>query len=336
MISKRFAAKRLAALLAAAVAAASAFAETGMMLRADGSIKVRSERGMEWADNLPFGTQLEVVDETPVEATYYWTGGHSAKPVPFYRVSWRGKDDYYVNASEFAFGGTPAVVTEDATLFTKPRVSQFRNAYLDPGTLALATGRTTSSGAANFSEITFFDTLDRLLRTRWVQTSKLSTEANDVKAAQLVELARMQKTEELKKKQVSNALDVGSSGRLKDYVQAEYNRIFGIFTEDDFEDIGADGSSAPFWTGTIHTKDGSKINVRAVPGMGGEAVGQLPDGAPVTVTRRTKRADRIDGINERWYYVDPQQDIISGWVFGGYILPAADPSAESGGEEEIR
>ena len=132
-----------------------------------------------------------------------------------------------------------------------------------------------------------------------------------------MELAKLQKSEDLKKKQISSALDVGTSVAIKDFVQKEYNRIFGIFTEDDFEEMN-DGEKTIF-PAKIKTTNGESVAMNALPGKSGEKIGQLPPDAPVLVLRRTKTTDTIDGVTERWYEVDAQEDVISGWVFGGFL-----------------
>lgn len=314
--------KKILSKILLSMVAVSAFATSGIMLRSkEPSLKTKTDKGYTWAKGIPYGTKLEVNSTTPEKGLYYWKGG-SAKDVEFYSVQYQG-EEYFVKADEFAIGNKFAVLSEDATLFNNARPSSFRNAVLEIGTLVLLTGRTEAFGSNNFTEIVFYDTEDTVLKTRWIQTKKYSSIEKDVKAAQLIELANFQTDASLKKEFISNALELASSSKIKEYAQKNYDRIYGIakvveeeeektsFTDDDIISIVN--------VGCIYTEDGSNVNVRSAPGTAGDRIAQLENGTSVTISLATIGKNTFEGITAPWYFVTTEDESISGWVFGGYV-----------------
>jgi len=294
------------------IMAASVFAKsTGVMLRPDGSVKVKKEKGMEWAKAVPFGVQMEVLSEEPVVANYYWKGGHSENE-KWYKVKY-DKKEYYVLTREFALGDKLAVLTENATLFTRPKLSTFRNAFLDKGSLVLATGNTTTTNGITFAEITFFDTDARTLKTRWVHSPKISNETNDVKACQYAELARIQSDKGMKQEFMKQAMKLSTSSKISSYLEETNNAMFNILSETNVTEFGTLPS-------TIYSPDGDNINVRDKPGTSGQVVGQFASGTAVNAIKATKGTEKIGGTEAQWYYVEDPIEDISGWVFGAYVL----------------
>lgn len=295
---------------------ASAFlatAKSGYMLRSNnGSLKKQTERGMEWAVQIPFGAKVEILSETPVKAIYYWTGGKSKNAMEFYKVQYQSKE-YFITANECAIGDSPIVLTEDATLFTKSRISTFRNAFLLRGTICLATGRRETAGSVSFSEVIFYDTDEATLKTRWVQTKKISDDQNDVKAAQLVELAFVQADKGMKENFMKLALKIESTAKIREYVEEMNRKMFNIID-------GKNAADIPQQEALVSTDDGATVNLRAAP-QNGDVLAKLANGSAVTLLKMTAETDKIEGLTEHWYFVQAKNgdETVEGWIFGGYI-----------------
>ena len=158
----------------------SAFASSrGIMLRdKNASLKKMNEKGnMEWAVAVPYGTELEILSDEPVVADYVYQGG-SLKDRSFYKVYYQGKE-YYALDYEIGIGDSFAVIKEDAVLFSNPKLSSFRNACLETGSIVVMTGNTaTILSNTSLVEIRFYDTTSSVCRERWVLSDKVTTEKN--------------------------------------------------------------------------------------------------------------------------------------------------------------
>ncbi|WP_191016635.1 hypothetical protein [Treponema zioleckii] len=296
-----------------------AIAKSGYMLRSNnGSLKKQTARGMEYAVQIPFGAKVEILSDTPVSAFYYWTGGRSNSAMDFYKVSYQS-EEYFIAAKECAIGENPIVITEDATLFTKDQVSSFRNAYLPRGTICLKTGKSSQKGGVSFSQVTFYDSADSTLKTRWVQSKKISSDANDVKAAQLVELAFVQTDKGMKENFMKLAMNIETTSKIKNYVEAVNKKMKNII----------DGSNTESYTranAVVLTDDGSMVNLRAAP-QKGAVITKLPSETHIATLYRTVETEKIEGLTEHWYYI--QTESASGWLFGGYIAFLGDVEDET-------
>ncbi len=296
-----------------------AIAKSGYMLRSNnGSLKKQTARGMEYAVQIPFGAKVEILSDTPVNAFYYWSGGRSNSAMDFYKVSYQS-EEYFIAAKECAIGENPIVITEDATLFTKDQVSSFRNAYLPRGTICLKTGKSSQKGGVSFSQVTFYDSADSTLKTRWVQSKKISSDANDVKAAQLVELAFVQTDKGMKENFMKLALNIETTSKIKNYVEAVNKKMKNII----------DGSNTESYTranAVVLTDDGSMVNLRAAP-QKGAVITKLPSETHIATLYRTVETEKIEGLTEHWYYI--QTESASGWLFGGYIAFLGDVEDET-------
>lgn len=287
-----------------------ASAETrGIMLRNGGSLKKQTNLGMEWAAEIPVGTEFEVLSQTPVKADWVWKGG-SSKDRTFYKVRYQGKD-YFVLTNECAvIEQDVGVITSDAVLYDKGRVSSFRNAVLERGTLVAFTGATATVMETHLYLIKFYDASASVVRERWVWEEKISMKKDDVKAAQLVELAKTVKDDDMKREYLSLASGLSVSSPIREYIEDAESLLFPppmtiAALESEFA--------------SIVCEDGDKVNVRSAPKTG-EVVGQLSNGeGPFLIDMTTKELDTIDDVTSRWYHLNSKDKSKSGWVFGGFL-----------------
>ena len=325
--------KKILAYIAVAALAAVAWAEESVVvLRTAAALyEEKDARTVKWSSTVAAGTVLTLRDnETPSLDLY--TKEKTYKDVSFYAVYDGGgkkcfiqtRDAAPLSGEESSFG----VITENAVLFTKPHPAAFRNAWLEPGTIVAYNKQIDLI----FGEITFFDTDDGVRRTRCVQLYKVSTDKNDIKAVQLLEKARSIKDEGLRREFLDSAAKAaeGGRGKIAAYIAAETNRILGIssFSDDDIVQVDE-------FFARVFTADGSKVNLRSLPGTAGDKVAQAENGWECIATLATEPKETIEGITASWYYV--HGDGIEGWLFGGYLQREGDgpeeiPQLSAGGE----
>ena len=280
------------------------------MLRNGGSLKKQTNLGMEWAAEIPVGTELEILSEEPVKADWVWKGG-SSKDRTFYKVRYQGKE-YFVLTNECALGGQCAVITGDTVLYDKDRFSTFRNEVLEQGTLVVLTGRMSDRLNTYLREVMFYDSNASVIRTRWMWGANESMMNDDVKAAQLVALAKAAKDDDMKREYLSLAYGLNPYEPIREYIEEVERLLFPppmTFIE---------------WQGTplarVTCGEDEKVNVRDAPKTG-KVLGQLDNEDIVGVRMVTEEEDTIDGVTARWYNIGYGETklVLEGWVFGGFL-----------------
>ncbi|MBD5438175.1 MAG: SH3 domain-containing protein [Treponema sp.] len=283
----------------------------GTILRNGGSLKKQTNLGMEWAAEIPVGTELEILSEEPVKADWVWKGG-SSKDRTFYKVRYQGKE-YFVLTNECALGGQCAVIINDTVLYDKDRFSTFRNEVLEQGSLVVLTGRMSDRLNTYLREVMFYDSNASVIRTRWMWGANESMMNDDVKAAQLVALAKAAKDDDMKREYLSLAYGLNPYEPIREYIEEVERLLFPPpMTIVKLPEIGYPG---------LDCEEGDNVNVRDAPKTG-EVVGKLGSGADVSVDMKTEEQDTIDGETSYWYHVNATVDgkEISGWVFGAFLL----------------
>ena len=307
--------------------AANAFAASSkiLMLRDNGPLrKANDSNGVEWAETVPAGTELELESKEIVTKDLI-TSKQTYPDVKFFKVKYN-KNTYYVQESDAEPCDSASVIQEDTLLFSRPTLSAFRNAMLETGTLVVVDNSDTVTEFNNkFVKITFYDTNDGIKRSRYVNTDAISTSDKDVKAVIILEKARKTENEDLKKELLDNAASMKTTALISDYIKKQTAKILNISSFSDDSIVTLDEA----WTGYIYTSDGSKVNVRSLPGTAGDVVGQFnsEDYPTVLVSMKTEETDTIDGTTNYWYYVQEydieENEVISGgiegWIFGGFV-----------------
>lgn len=272
--------------------------------------------GVVWALEVLAGQKLELLDPVPVKMNLVTTS-ETTPDVEFYRVRHQGKD-YFVRASEAAPAAQPAVIVEDAVLFTRPRISDFRNALLEAGSIVV-TGNQVSHTGVDFVEVFFFDTAAWQIRSRYVVSPMVSSARGDVEAVQLLQKAAAMKDTEVQQELLHSAMNLNTTMGIKTLVEDFVRQLVPVaFTQEDIMPLELPGN------GVIATGDGDNVNVRSFPGTGSESqvVGQLSQGTDVAIVATTARPQVIDGVEAPWYQVRAHLEdgsLVEGWIFGGYL-----------------
>ena len=272
--------------------------------------------GVVWALEVLAGQKLELLDPVPVRLILVTTS-ETTPDVEFYRVRHQGKD-YFVRASEAAPAAQAAVIVEDAVLFTRPRISDFRNALLEAGSIVV-TGNQVSHTGVDFVEVFFFDTAAWQIRSRYVVSPMVSSARGDVEAVQLLQKVAAMKDTEVQQELLHSAMNLNTTMGIKTLVEDFVRQLVPVaFTQEDIMPLELPGN------GVIATGDGDNVNVRSFPGTGSESqvVDQLSQGTDVAIVATTARPQVIDGVEAPWYQVRAHLEdgsLVEGWIFGGYL-----------------
>lgn len=311
-MNKFFVALGLSLVLGSLVAAQSVVAlRDNTPLRSD-----NGKGGVVWALEVLAGQKLELLDPVPVRMNLV-TASETTPDVEFYRVRHQGKD-YFVRASEAAPAAQAAVIVEDAVLFTRPRISDFRNALLEAGSIVV-TGNQVSHTGVDFVEVFFFDTAAWQIRSRYVVSPMVSSARGDVEAVQLLQKAAAMKDTEVQQELLHSAMNLNTTMGIKTLVEDFVRQLVPVaFTQEDIMPLELPGN------GVIATGEGDNVNVRSFPGTGSESqvVGQLSQGTDVAIVATTARPQVIDGVEAPWYQVRAHLEdgsLVEGWIFGGYL-----------------
>lgn len=302
--------KKFIAAAALLICAASVFAfDKVVMLRDNGVLRVEKDsKTVTYSSTIPAGTVLNVISDRVVTKDLYTSSGTTPN-IDFYKVDYKGKE-YYVRASEVAEGSGTSVIISNATLFTNPEIYAFRNAYLEIGDLVVTGKKVTASGIS-LTEVNFYDTTSAKVRTRWVQTSKISNSKQDIEVMQYINTARTATESELQKNYIAIAKDMTCSPTIHSLACTYYNKFFDI-------DMIDYSTTLPInmW-GYVDTGDGSALNLREEPNRNTAAIGRVDDQEVVYIISKTVATETIDDITEGWYYVSVNDT--EGWMFGGYL-----------------
>ncbi|MBP5519502.1 MAG: SH3 domain-containing protein [Treponema sp.] len=293
-----------------------------IMLRDNGPLRRANEtNGVEWATSVKAGTELDL-ESTQIFVKDLVTASKTYKDVKFYKVKYN-KNTYYVQESDAEPSNSVSVIQKDALLFSKPTLSSFRNAVLETGTLCVAQ-ESVAEFNTTFVKIAFYDTNDGLKRIRYVNSENISNSDKDVKAVILLENARANESEDLKKEFLNNASSMKTSPLISEYIRVETAKILKVSSFSDDSIVSIDG-----YTAHIKTTDGSKVNVRSLPGTAGEVIGKFESAEEPTVfvSMKTEDTEEIGGVTASWYYVsqvdtdtlEVVNEGIEGWVFGAFI-----------------
>lgn len=273
--------------------------------------------GVEWAVEVLAGQKLELLDTEPVQMDLV-TSTETTPSIAFYKVRYQGKN-YFIRTSEAAPASQAAVITEDAVLFTRPRLSDFRNALLEAGSIIVA-GNQVSHAGIDFTEVFFFDTAAWQIRSRYVIADMISAADSDVEAIQLLQKATTMQDKGVQQELLHSAMNLNTSEKITELVRDFVQELEGsTITHEDIITLEA------MQLGLISTGDGDNVNVRSFPGTGAgsQVVGQLSQGTLVEIIAVTSENQTIDGIEAPWYQVKATtgegETLEEGWVFGHYV-----------------
>ncbi len=160
---------------------ASLFAKkSGVLLCPSGTVLYtdKGDGSVEAVLKVEEGTFVEVESSEPKFFTLVTQNNHTYYDIPFYKVIFDNKEYFVVNL-QLAFGEKLSHVTENTTIFNKPRISAFSKYLIYENTLVVA-GKTLKHAGHKFTEIQFFDVNSGFcIRTAYILSGKLKDYSED-------------------------------------------------------------------------------------------------------------------------------------------------------------
>ncbi len=298
--------------------AASLFAETskGIFLQDNGWLWSKKDDGVMTAKvKLSEGTEIEVYPES---ADFSYDGAAKGKTLNFTKVKYDSKE-YWSISNRFILGKRLAVLTDDVAIYNTPHPADVRNAHLDKGSLVAIGDKVTSPvlSSLSFIEVSYYSASRYSVQTVYMKDSNYSALADDIMAFRTMARANELTVVDQKKTILESALKLNVSDEVKELIKEQIEDL-------DIQFDLRDGGIEPFAGNglcRVDTEDGSKINIRDFPGLGGNVITQLENGTPVVAYQVTTRAQKIDGIKAKWFELyDYETNDYLGWAFGGFLV----------------
>ena len=295
--------------------------ESAIMMREGGTLWRQNANGEIYWENkvsrtVPAGTPIEIERDKAFSATYISSSGRNT--ALFYPAKFDG-NDFFVSATQVALGESTAAVISKATLYTFPKLSSFRNAVLDPGTLVVPGNDEITQNGIKFVQVQFFDTSAWIVKTRYVLASKLSYRTDDIEGARLLGVFYSSAAQSVKREMISTALDLKLSGELPELVEREYEKIF--LSRSTSNESESHIVSLPDVAKIVISYDGEEVNVYASPDIESKVVKTVSDGTEVIATQMIEDKVIIDEVEGNWFFVATSK--FSGWIFGGNLSNSA-------------
>lgn len=312
--------------------ASALFAQTvkGVALQKDTALWTLNAEGiMDYAKkDLTPGTAVEVYTGTEKDSqgrfrpetieTGYSTAKDKKAKLVFAKVSYKGKD-YYAIANRVAAYQDAAVVIGDAATYLTLNPADVRKTSLKPGT-TVAIGKKLYTKGIAFYEVSYYDSAAYRIRIGYIREEKVSSSKDDITGMQVIKQALELKDTAKRDQMLESVKRLKVSDKVLDYLEAK------IREAKESSDMLSQGTSTFYGASgylVINSNDGSRVNVRDVPGTdGGNVIMKLDDGTKISCDRYTNKKQTIEGITEGWFYVsyirDDDLTPVDGWIFGGF------------------
>jgi len=273
---------------------------------------------LKWLATIDAGTKFSEVLDVDVPAKI--NNKNNERKNEYFKVRYNGKEAWIlasgiVKDEPKISLGSRAVVTKDAAVYTWNDVASFEHFSLPVGTVVIMATNDDYEDNGLKKVFIFDDKVFWRIRSVFIKSNRLSLEQGDYDAVALVKAALAKdasKDTEIIAKLLSSAEDKAESSGIVNYVREKVSEIEG-------SDISNSGI-LEFVREADVSSDGSKVNVRDVPGKKGKVVGQLLDGGYVDIYQRTENKETIAGETDYWYHIStPGEDSVDGWVFGSAL-----------------
>ena len=284
----------------------------GYMLQKDGPLYVQNTDGdMVWTQALTQGTEIQIDNDQIVSAKRL--SGNKKVEGTFVKVIVKGQE-FWTLTDRVKSNQTLAIITAPSALYRSADLADFYDYALTTGDVITKGENVIVNGKIALSQITYFDNNEYKQRTGYILNQNISIYKDDFTAIVIRDKINQAKDEKVKKELLKNI----NSLRLSPGVQTLFDSIREELSNDDLSETGFDSVEA--YMVVLNPETNSKINVRSLPGIKGEVVGQFSEPAKtVYVTNKTKLKSKVGDSENFWYEVEAEEDGIKGWVFGDYI-----------------
>lgn len=284
----------------------------GYMLQKEGPLYVKNTDGdMVWTQSLTQGTEIQIDNDQIISAKR--VSGNKKLDGTFVKVIVKGQE-FWTLTDRVKSNQTLAIVTAPTSLYRSADLADFYDYALTTGDVITKGENVTVNGKIALSQITYFDNNEYKQRTGYILNQNISIYKDDITAIVILDKINQAKDEKVKKELLKNI----NSLRLSPGVQTLFDSIRDELSNDDLSETGFDSVEA--YMVVLNPETNSKVNVRSLPGIKGEVVGQFSEPAKtVYVTNKTKLKSKVGDSENFWYEVEAEEDGIKGWVFGDYI-----------------
>ena len=315
--------KKLVLTIAAALFSFSVFAANtidAVMLQNSGGLYVEKDGKMEWSKSVEAGAELSIYTESDengktVPVTMKSTRVVNKKDVEctVYKASYNGKD-YWVLTDRISMNEKVAVIKTPAAVYRSPDLADFKNSSLPLGEVITMGSKYIANDTFEMYKISYFDEINYVTRNGYVLISKVSSEKNDFTACKLIKQLLATEDETIQEELYKNITKLNLSAEIATYAEEVKESLKKVSVADGgVEEIG-------MYAYVVNPDTNSKINVRSEPGTSGSVVTAFEDEiTQVYVNYKTVNADTIGDSTNYWYNVSDEENI-SGWVFGDYII----------------
>ncbi len=302
--------------------------------------KEKSEGMMEWAKiDLEAGEKIEAFitgkddDGNPLAVTKRssWTNAKEGQTLLFAKVKYK-KETYYAIANRIAIGYSPAMLLEDAATYSSKNPADIRKKAVKQGTIiGLDITDKTDGAELSLVKMAYYDEGAYVKREGYVLNRKVTSNKDDISAYALLKQAEKESDQARKEAILSSISQLDTSAEIKalakslgedaDKLKDLTNwGIIDVETDENdpdanfciIDEMGSRRADEPY-----NFEDLGNVNLRSLPGLDGEVVGQLKLSRGHYI-KKTAKTVTIDGITDHWYYF--QNDMgDEGWVFGAYL-----------------
>lgn len=195
------------------------------------------------------------------------------------------------------------IIGEETVLYSKPDAAAPTGTTIPKFTIV---GVHPAKESGNFAAVSAYieGAKSPVVTERFIKKENLITSSQDVRAMQLLQIAKAEKGEVVKKELLKSALETNSS--FTDLIQAELDALDPAKQEP----IATESASGTY------TATADKVNVRDNPNaVSSSVLAQLAKDQAVTITEKTVEPSDVNGVSGYWYKIAEP----AGWVFSSFL-----------------
>ncbi len=282
-------------------------------LQEECSLYEENEKGqMEWALTVPWGQalNLNLNDGHVITKKAIRLLSSSKVERLFTSISYEGKD-YWVQSDRISLEGQIGVILEDAALYLDKESFKVSRFVMKKGDVVTwkALGENDFSF---FTEVYWLEANESYsVKHGYVLTEKLSKNACDLEALNLLKKSYSLKDSPEKEKCLEEALTFASCEQIKKMIYAASDSYSYLLAGELYDE------KFPGQISGIYKVEFDQVKIYSLPSTTCEVCGTLDKGALVKVTGRLEKPLTLDGKKNFWYKIDFEGK--SAWIFGSRI-----------------
>jgi len=248
---------------------------------------------------------LDLTDRLSIHDKTKDLTGSSGKALEYTAATDAKGDEGWIRLPYVGVGDRLGVVVAAETfIYTEPKKTKIGKQLLKAGALVVIDDAGSSDGFLKIDTMLLPEEIP--LDDVYVPAETVSLDTGDIEAIQLINLAKVRRA-------TGKEIDAkAAESFFADATLAASNAAIRAIVDEARGVVSVPTESA---SGSMLSK-ADKVNVRRVPTLGAEVVGQLAAGEGVMLEERTVEEATIDGVTAPWYRITTP---FEGWVFGGFL-----------------